>query len=251
MNTIPQLVAHRGYRGCYPENTLLGIEAAVKAGARYVEFDVQLSADGVPVVLHDDTLERTSDRVGDALAMSAAALAQVDVGEPCRFGVRYLGTHLSLLTDVVAYLNQHPEVTAFVEAKRQSMERFGAEQVAMAITEAMASAQFQWVLISFEISVLRCSRALSDQPVGWVMRNYHGPSCTEAEALVPEYLFVGARYLPGTEETLWPGAWSWVIYGVDEAEQALDLGRRGAGFVETDEIGSLLEHPAFRLAEGT
>ena len=53
---IPELVAHRGYALHYPENTLIGIEAAIRAGARYVEVDVQLSADKVPVLFHDRTL---------------------------------------------------------------------------------------------------------------------------------------------------------------------------------------------------
>ncbi len=249
MNRIPQLVAHRGYRGRYPENTLRGIEAAVAAGASHVEFDVQLSADGVPVVLHDATLERTSDSVGDALSLSEAELVQVDVGEPKRFGARYLGTRLATLADVVSMLNRHPGVTVFVEAKRQSVERFGAEQVARSISSAMASACFQWALISFENNVLRCFRSATGQAIGWVMRDYDAPSRTAAEALAPEYLFVGERHLPEIEEPLWPGPWSWVIYGVDKIERALTLGMCGADFVETDEIGTLLEHPVFQGEE--
>ncbi len=251
MSTIPQLVAHRGYRGRYPENTLPGIEAAVAAGAPYVEFDVQLSADGVPVVLHDATLERTSENSGDALAMTVAELAQVDVGEPCRFGKRYLGTHISTLAETVSYLNQHPEVAIFVEAKRQSVERFGAEQVAGAIAAAMANARFPWALISFEISVLRVVRATYRQSIGWVMRDYDPRSLAAAEALAPEYLFVAERHLPTTNEPLWPGAWSWVIYGVDKIEQVLALGARGADLVETDHIGELLAHPAVQGMPGS
>ena len=51
-----ELVAHRGYAARYPENTRESLAAAVRAGARFLEFDVQLSADGVPVLLHDVTL---------------------------------------------------------------------------------------------------------------------------------------------------------------------------------------------------
>ena len=47
---IPELVAHRGYPQHYPENTLIGIEAAITAGARFIDVDVQLSADRVPVL---------------------------------------------------------------------------------------------------------------------------------------------------------------------------------------------------------
>ena len=54
-----RLVAHRGYPRRYPENTLLSLLAALEAGAEFVEFDVQMTADGVPVLLHDADLRRT------------------------------------------------------------------------------------------------------------------------------------------------------------------------------------------------
>ncbi|MGF1546037.1 MAG: glycerophosphodiester phosphodiesterase family protein, partial [Thiotrichales bacterium] len=58
------LVAHRGYALRYPENTLPAIEAALAAGARYVEIDVQLSADQVPVLFHDRSLMRMCEVTG-------------------------------------------------------------------------------------------------------------------------------------------------------------------------------------------
>ena len=59
MDRLP-LIAHRGYPAYYPENTLVGLEAALKAGADFLEFDVQLSADRVPLLLHDENLKRTT-----------------------------------------------------------------------------------------------------------------------------------------------------------------------------------------------
>jgi len=66
---LPELIAHRGYASRYPENTLPAIEAALKAGARHVEIDVQTSADHIPVLFHDATLERlcgVQGRIRDA-----------------------------------------------------------------------------------------------------------------------------------------------------------------------------------------
>ena len=60
----PELIAHRGWAYRYPENTLPAIAGALGAGARYVEFDVQITADGVPVLFHDSTLDRTAGRPG-------------------------------------------------------------------------------------------------------------------------------------------------------------------------------------------
>jgi len=54
------LIAHRGYSGRYPENTLLAYEAAYQHGARYMELDLQLSSDCVPILHHDVSLKRMS-----------------------------------------------------------------------------------------------------------------------------------------------------------------------------------------------
>lgn len=55
---------HRGFKAKYPENTLLSFQKAIEAGAHGVEFDVQLSSDGVAVIIHDETLDRTTDGSG-------------------------------------------------------------------------------------------------------------------------------------------------------------------------------------------
>jgi glycerophosphoryl diester phosphodiesterase len=62
----PRLIAHRGGGALAPENTLAGLRTAASLGYRGVEFDVMLSADGTPVLIHDETLERTTDGRGPA-----------------------------------------------------------------------------------------------------------------------------------------------------------------------------------------
>ena len=81
----PQLIAHRGYSECYPENTLVGLEAALSAGADCIEFDVQFSKDGVPVVIHDNELKRTTGVDGFVNQTNAAQLASIGAGEKQRF----------------------------------------------------------------------------------------------------------------------------------------------------------------------
>jgi glycerophosphoryl diester phosphodiesterase len=74
------VIAHRGNRAFAPENTLAAFAEAVALGADAIEFDVQMSRDGVPMVMHDSTLERTTDGRGAVLAHSAAELARLDAG---------------------------------------------------------------------------------------------------------------------------------------------------------------------------
>jgi len=74
------IIAHRGASGAAPENTLPAFDLAVRQGADAIELDVRLTADGVPVVLHDDTLDRTTGGHGPVKALSLAELREVDAG---------------------------------------------------------------------------------------------------------------------------------------------------------------------------
>lgn len=74
------VIAHRGASGAYPENTLLAFDRALQDGADALELDVRISADGVPVVIHDPTVSRTTDGTGKVRAMTAAALERLDAG---------------------------------------------------------------------------------------------------------------------------------------------------------------------------
>ena len=80
MSRLPLIIAHRGASAQAPENTLAAFQMAIDAGADGVEFDVQLSLNGVPVVIHDETLERTGLRVGSVSDFTAKELGHIDVG---------------------------------------------------------------------------------------------------------------------------------------------------------------------------
>jgi glycerophosphoryl diester phosphodiesterase len=76
----PRRLAHRGGGTLAPENTLAGIETGHRHGFRAVEFDVMLSADEVPVLIHDDTLERTTNGRGKVCETTIADLQRLDAG---------------------------------------------------------------------------------------------------------------------------------------------------------------------------
>ena len=77
---VPRLVAHRCGGALAPENTLAGLRAAAGCGYRGVEFDVMLSGDGTPVLIHDESLERTTNGHGRVADTSDAELARLDAG---------------------------------------------------------------------------------------------------------------------------------------------------------------------------
>ncbi len=76
----PVLIGHRGARGLAPENTLLAMDAGIAAGCRWLEFDVQLHPEGGLFLLHDLTLERTTDGHGLAADCAWQRLRQLDAG---------------------------------------------------------------------------------------------------------------------------------------------------------------------------
>ncbi len=78
--SVPLIVGHRGASALAPENTLAAFRRAVGDGAEGLEFDVRLARDGVPVVIHDETLVRTGKINALVSELTAAQLAGVDVG---------------------------------------------------------------------------------------------------------------------------------------------------------------------------
>ena len=76
----PRIIAHRCGGALAPENTLAGLRLAARLGCRGVEFDAMLAADGVPVLIHDETLERTTSGRGRVAAVSSTQIAQLDAG---------------------------------------------------------------------------------------------------------------------------------------------------------------------------
>ena len=95
-------VAHRGYSAVAPENTLPALAAGVLAGATFIEFDVRTSADGVPVVIHDRTVDRTTDGTGAVWELTLDEITQLDAGS--WFSPAYAGLTVPLLSEVLELL---------------------------------------------------------------------------------------------------------------------------------------------------
>lgn len=118
----PRVFAHRGGSALAPENTLAAFAAGLRAGADGLELDVHLAADGVPVVIHDDLLDRTTNATGPVAARTAAELAGVDAawwfqGPGGEFAFRGQGLGVPRLRDV---LLQHRGVPIIIEMKVDS-----------------------------------------------------------------------------------------------------------------------------------
>jgi glycerophosphoryl diester phosphodiesterase len=82
ISSYPHIIAHRCGGALAPENSLEGLRIAARLGCRGVEFDVMLSADGIPLLIHDETLERTTTGHGRVADLSAADIRRFDAGGP-------------------------------------------------------------------------------------------------------------------------------------------------------------------------
>lgn len=227
-----ELVAHRGNSAEFPENSLPAVASALQLGLRFVEIDVQLSQDLVPVVMHDHTLMRTAGRDGTVFDMTAAQLSQLDVAEPQRFGGRYAGTHIPLLGEFVALLANHPQARGFVEIKSESLERFGHEQVVSRVLAALAPCLARCIVISFDFEAIERARAAGAPSVGWVLPQWDAATRSACSRLAPDFVFVDHEIFPADERS-WPGTGRWCSYEVTSAELASSLLARGVELMET------------------
>lgn len=94
-----EVIAHRGYSAAAPENTLAALEAGLDAGADAVEFDLHVTADGVPVLLHDTTLDRTTTGTGSIEETTLSSLDGLDAGS--WFSEAFRGEPIPTLADAV------------------------------------------------------------------------------------------------------------------------------------------------------
>ena len=241
---LVHLIAHRGNARDFPENTLPALRSAVELGVRFLEFDVHLSADGVPVVIHDDELTRTAGIPGSVFDHSAEELGRIEVNEAGRFDGRFSGVMIPTLAQVVEFLRQRHEITAFVEIKRASLRRFGHEQVVARVLGVLKPIRSRCVVISFDLPAVHMARQLGAFAIGWVLSEYDGHARLKFEALKPQFLFCDHEKLPPDNERLWRGPWRWAIYEVESVELALALAERGVDFIETMAIAPMIQ--AFR-----
>lgn len=108
---LPPLMGHRGACGHAPENTLASIRRAAELGAGWVEFDVMLSGDGVPLLFHDDALKRVTGEAGLTAETPFARLAQLDAG--AWFGPEFRGERVPSLRqalELILELGLHPNI---------------------------------------------------------------------------------------------------------------------------------------------
>ena len=157
MENEPLIIGHRGAAAVAPENTLASFEQAMHDGADGIEFDVRLSSDGVPVVIHDATLTRTASVKSQVAKLSAAELALIDVGswftrQHGGANTDYSHEKLPNLEQVLRLFNQRTALL-YVEMKSESGDLALAKAVVQTIQDQ--SMHGKVIVASFDMSLIR------------------------------------------------------------------------------------------------
>ncbi|WP_264029276.1 glycerophosphodiester phosphodiesterase family protein [Cellulosimicrobium sp. SH8] len=154
---LPVTVAHRGYSSVAPENTLAAVAAGMRTGAEYVEIDVHTTADGLPVVLHDQTVDRTTEGSGDVAVLPGGQVTALDAGS--WFSPAFAGQHLPTFAQVLDLLETGSS-TLLLELKGPETSA-EVERVVDMVVEA--GLEDRVVLQSFDVAALRSAREHAPQ----------------------------------------------------------------------------------------
>jgi glycerophosphoryl diester phosphodiesterase len=159
MSTLPMLIGHRGARGLAPENTLLAMEAGIAAGCPWLEFDVQRHPEGALFLLHDLTLERTTNGEGLAAETAWPTLRALDAGQGQRLPtldevLDHVGTRARLNIELKTWGGTAEAVASCLRARLAA--GWEAEQFQVSSFHLPELQVFHWLLPEVPVGVLFC-----------------------------------------------------------------------------------------------
>lgn len=238
----PLVIGHRGAAGEAPENTLAAFALALRQGADGIEFDVHLAGDGVPVVIHDARLRRTTSGSGLVHGHTSRQLRKLDAGSwfntkcPVLAHARYAGLRIPLLEEVLEWVVTN-QCRAYLEIKESGRIYPGIEKKVLELVHKKNAAGFT-AIISFDFETLRTVREI-DPHIALGLDFSHTLGVTKKAALL------GASSLLPYWKLATPGM---VRKAHAESRQVLIWNLEKAGEirkkVETGVDGIITGHPA-------
>lgn len=231
----PPIVAHRGGGKLAPENTLAAIDVGAQHGHRMIEFDAKLSQDGAIFLLHDDTLDRTSNGWGVAGDQPWDKLVTLDAGG--WFGSAFSDERLPLLAEVAARCRQH-RLMANIEIKpTQGAEVATGRAIALA-ARVMWQGQVAPLLSSFSYSALEAAQqAAPELPRGLLLDSWDENWQAMTRALGCVSIHLNHKLLdPQRVALLKQAGLRILVYTVNKPERARELLQWGVDAICTDRI---------------
>lgn len=224
---MPQVFAHRGAKAVAPENTIPAFAKALEMGVAGIELDVHCSKDGKLVVIHDESLERTTTGTGSVSAYTAAELAKVDAGTP--FHTDFAGTGIPTLDDVFDLVGDR----CLVNVEVKTADPLGGNQVEPLLEMIKARGLYDQVIVSSfnPISLIKIRHLDPNVRLGLLyylplpnwLRNAWFTPIMQPEALHPHFSLVNEKHMAWANEH-GCDVNSWTINDVEEAQRLAALG---------------------------
>jgi glycerophosphoryl diester phosphodiesterase len=231
------VAGHRGYKAKYPENTLLSFEKALDVGVDMIEFDINLTGDQIPIIMHDSTVDRTTNGSGQIRGFSLKKIKELDAGG--WFSPQFAGEKVPNLEELLEFVSPHRELLFNVEIKDKSHE---------AVDLSMG------LLDKYDV-VARCVFTCFDAAILAYIKKKYGVKCQG----FPSFLMQNFENEPGGTYSLMYAAGidmkyvskemvdffrQWGIhpwpYGMDTREEVLQVADLGVPLVTCDDPGMVL-----------
>lgn len=253
MSQTPLVIAHRGDSAHRPENTLASFASALELGASLVELDVQLTADGHIVVIHDPEVDRTTNGKGEVQRLSLSEIRALSAGYPDRFGSEWSGERVPTLAEALTLL--HGRAKVMIEIKKESVTDDAQGGIEAALVGEIRKQRMgdEVALISFDHrALLRCQDLAPEIPRGHLFGR------SPLDEMVPSAREAGcgvvmphkSRLDDVLARTIHEAGLRLATWVVDEVDELTALARFDLYGVGTNRPGVLLQALADGLLEG-
>ena len=187
------VISHRGAMGHCPENTFVSFERALELGADWIELDVHLTRDGALAVIHDETVDRTTDGHGFVKDHTLAELKKLDAG--AWFGPEFAGQRIPSLDEVLIWARERNTVVD-IEIKNAPIYYAGIEEAVVESLDRSGMAE-QVIVISFDHRSVQRVKALDSRVVTGVLYAARPTdagvglaAAAQADAVLPHWAYV-------------------------------------------------------------
>ncbi len=241
---MSKIIAHRGGAKWVPENTLAAFRWAAEAGCRWVELDISLLCDGTPVIIHDETLDRTTNATGALADLCLADLAGIDAG--AWFDPRFAGQGIPTLAEVIDLCGALG-LGANLELKPSNDNGAALVEATAAVLEERAVLDGPWLFSSFDHEALALmARRLPNIARGLLYEGIEDDWQDKARALAAKSLHLDQSQLQAGQipEFLQAGLEVYT-YTLNDPHRAAHLFAAGLSGIFTDDplaFADLLAH---------
>jgi len=237
---LPKVVGHRGAATYAPENTLESMREAANRGARWVEFDAKLTGDGIVILMHDETLDRTTSGHGLVAQASARDIALLDAGG--WFGADWKGVRVPQLADSLALLAEL-DMQANIEIKPCPGREIETAQAVVDVVQRRWPKDRPWPLLSsFSRASLEQARAAApDVPRGLLIWKFVDDWEEAATALGCVSVHCADQFLtPSWAAEIRKAGFGLAVYTVNDPARARELQAWGVQCLITDSPDAIL-----------